>query len=341
MMQVKQKNIAKLNGKDVALFRIVNSRGSYVELINYGATLVSLVVPDRTGKLENVVLGFSDFDGYLHDDCYIGSTIGRYANRIGNASLRIGEKKFQLDKNDNCHSNHGGFAGFHSKVFETEIQNDRICFHLYSEDGEGGFPGNLKFSVLYQWNDRHELRIKYQAISDQDTAVNFTNHAYFNLSALQENGLNQELTIAASTLVDCTPEFIPTGAIIPTEALTFNQQKIGDKINWEKDGMKGVNSYYILDRLSITESACLLYNEKSGRQLEIFTTYPGVQLYTGDFLSSKRVGNHGTFYQPFDGICLECQYYPDSPNHQHFPSTLVKAGEKYSEEIIYRFGIKM
>ena len=341
MRQFKRKKIGKLNGKEIELFRITNSLGNYVELMNYGATLISVVVPNREGKPENVVLGFPDFEGYLHDDCYIGSTIGRYANRIGYASFRIGEKQFRLDKNDSRHSNHGGFSGFNSKIFEPEIQNDGICFHLKSKDGEGGFPGNLKFSVLYKWNDRHELRIHYQAISDQNTVVNFTNHAYFNLSGLQENGLTQELTIVASTLVDCTSEYISTGAVIPTESLAFNQQKIRDKINWEKKGLKGVNSYYIFDRLGITEPVCLLYNEKSGRQLEIFTTYPGVQLYTGDFLSSKRVGNHGTFYQPFDGICLECQFYPDSPNHQHFPSTLLKAGDKYSEEIIYRFGIKM
>ena len=341
MLNVKKKKIAKRNGEDVYLFRITNRHGSYVELMNYGATLVSVVVPDRNGKLGNVALGFSSFEDYLHDDCYIGSTVGRFANRIGNASFQIGGKQFSLDQNDTLHSNHGGFNGFNSKLFDVELFEDGLRFSLESPDGEGGFPGILKFQVVYRWNEKQELHIEYQAESDQDTVVNFTNHAYFNLSAMDENALQQTLTIAASKIVECTPDFIPTGKIIPTGLLDFQQQKIADKINWKAEGLKGINSYYILDAADYSMAACCLYDERSGRQLDVFTSYPGVQLYTGDYLKSTKKGNHGTSYQPFDGICLECQSYPDSPNYAHFPSTLLKAGSNFQKQINYRFSHKI
>lgn len=337
MILIKKTKISDFDNEDVVLIRLTNSLGSYVELLNYGATLVSVVVPDKDGEMGNVVLGFPNIDGYREDDCYIGSTVGRYANRIGNASFRIGEKEFELDKNDGIHSNHGGFNGFNTKLFDYTLINDGVCLSVESFSGESGFPGNVKFSVTYKWNNKQELDITYEAQTDKDTVLNFTNHAYFNLSALKENALQQELTIVSSELVECTPDFIPTGRIIPTADYSFKGQKPEEKVNWNSEGLKGINSYYIFDPVDSSEPVCYLSDTVSGRILEIFTTYPGVQLYTGDFLASKQKGNHGVCYQAFDGICLECQSYPDAPNHAHFPSTLLKEGSKFHENIKYRF----
>ena len=337
MILIEETKISGSDKEGVVLIRLTNSSGSYVELLNHGATLVSVVVPDKHGEMGNVVLGFPNIDAYREDSCYIGSTVGRYANRIGNASFRIGEKGFELDKNDGLHSNHGGFNGFNSKLFDYSLMDDGLCFSAESCSGEGGFPGNVKFSVTYKWNDKQELDISYEAHTDEDTVLNFTNHAYFNLSALTKNALQQELTIASSKLVECTPDFIPTGKIIPTADYGFKGQKLEEKMNWHLEGFKGINSYYIFDRIDSSVPACCLSDTKSGRTLEVFTSYPGVQLYTGDFLASKQKGNHGVCYQAFDGICLECQAYPDAPNHTHFPSALVKSGSKFRETITYRF----
>lgn len=338
MILIKETKISGSDNEGVVFIRLTNSFGSYVELLNYGATLVSAVVPGKDGEMGNVVLGFPNIDAYREDNCYIGSTVGRYANRIGNASFRIGKNRFELDRNDGLNSNHGGFNGFNTKLFDYLLVDNGVRFFLESFSGEGGFPGNVKFSVTYQWNDRQELDIIYEAQSDEDTVLNFTNHAYFNLSALKENALQQELTIASSKLVECTPDFIPTGKIIPTADYGFKGQKLEEKMNLDLEGFKGINSYYIFDRIDSSVPACCLSDTKSGRTLEVFTSYPGVQLYTGDFLASKQKGNHGVCYQAFDGICLECQFYPDAPNQAHFPSALVKAGSKFCETIKYRFG---
>lgn len=338
-MKIFKTDIGEINHRIVSLFRLENSQGSYVELINFGAGLVAVVVPDRNGDLGNVVLGFPSLDGYLQDQCYIGSTIGRYANRIGNASFVIRNVTYQLDRNDDLHSNHGGFAGFHSKVFDSEIGKNTIKFSIESTDGEGGFPGNLKFSVSYSWNEENELLINYQAETDRETVVNFTNHAYFNLSATNENALNQILDIKSSSIVECSSGFIPTGKIVPTGKLDFNNQRIREKMNWQAVGFKGINSYFIFDERSNDKAQCCLIDDKSGRTLEIATSYPGVQLYTGDYLESGVVGSQGFCYRPFDGICLECQYYPDSPNHPDFPPTTLLPGGQYVEEITYKFNV--
>ncbi|WP_157624771.1 aldose epimerase family protein [Sunxiuqinia dokdonensis] len=339
-MKIEKRKIGELNRQEVELYRLMNDAGSYVELTNYGATLVSVVIPDLNGLLGNVVLGFSGLDGYLKDDCYMGATIGRFANRISNARFRIGNEVFRLDENDGTHSNHGGFSGFNTQVFEAEVLSDEIRFNLNSPDGQGGFPGALNLSVYYRWSDRQELTIRFQGISTRETILNLTNHAYFNLSAMARSGLQQKLTMEASRIIECTNDFIPTGRIVPAGELAFSGQRIAEKMNLDSAGFKGINSYYVFEEKGVGQPACLLEDEKSGRQMKVYTSYPGIQFYTGDFLESRVPGSHGVKYQPYDGVCIECQLYPDSPNHPNFPSTLLKVGSEYNEEISYHFDLK-
>lgn len=331
----------KYAGKEVLLFRIKNEKGSYVELTNYGATLVSVVVPDKFNESGNVVLGFPSLDGYLSDECYLGSTVGRYANRIGNAKFTLNGVRVQLEQNDNHHNNHGGFSGFHSRVFEFEIHDTGITFTLSSSHGEGGFPGNVQLKVDYSWNADQELAISYEAITDQPTVLNFTNHAYFNLSALRESIFDHGLQIHSDRILETTNEYIPTGKILSAGKYSFLQPgMLRAKMDFSGDKIQGLNNYYVFENSKEkkgTDPDCILNDPKSGRVMEVFTTYPGVQLYTGDYLTSSFKSHLAEFYKPFDGLCLECQYYPDSPNHPNFPSTVVNPGEVYNEQILYRF----
>ncbi|MBL0745515.1 aldose epimerase family protein [Chryseolinea lacunae] len=328
-------------GKDVFLFRLKNASGAYVELTNYGATLVSVVVPDKTGNLESVVLGFPSLEGYLHDRCYIGSTIGRFANRIGNARFTLDGVTYALDKNDNTNSNHGGPSGFHARVFDFAISDDAVTFMLTSENGEGGFPGKIDFKVKYSWSDDCALAIRFNAVADKRTVLNFTNHAYFNLSPGDGDILNHELTLHADSLASTDKQYIPTGVIAPANDLLFKRHKIRERVKVSDNTMTGVNSYYILNPKEdkILRPAGKMTAQSSGRTLDVFTTYPGVQVYTGDFLHASHTSNLSRPPASFDGLCLECQHYPDAPNHPNFPSTVFDAGQVYDETIVYKFGV--
>lgn len=333
----------KLKGKHVFLFKLKNSSGAFVELMNYGATIISIVVPDKQGILGNVVLGFPSLEGYVNDRCYIGSTIGRYANRIKDARFVLDDVIYYLDKNDNLNSNHGGLNGFHGRIFDFTVNSDSVSFTLVSKDGEGGYPGNIQFNVTYTWNDDNALVIRYEAVSDKRTVLNFTNHAYFNLAAEQGDILSHELSIYAREMLVMGSDHIPTGLIVPVGDKLFHRHVIRDKVTITCDTVKGLNSYYILERQkkNSVNHACTLAAPVSGRLLDIFTTYPGVQFYTGDFLGGEWPTSRFKFLKPFDGLCLECQHYPDAPNNPTFPSTIVDPGKAYDETIIYKFDTRI
>jgi aldose 1-epimerase len=321
--------------KEIFKFRITNAYGNSVELLNYGAIVKSIVVPDAAGNKENVVLGFPTLEGYLKDQSYIGATVGRFANRIHNAAFSIENKTYHLDKNDGKNNNHSGSAGVNNKVFDFIVEDDAVIFVLESKNGEGGFPGNLKTKVTYKWTDENELKIEFFAEADAATPLNFTNHSYFNLSACKEKIYDHQLTIQGSKILESTADYIPTGKIILADEYLFLKDKLKDIMR-----NNGINLYYIFDRNSKNESAvCKLYDEKSGRIMLVYTSYPGVQLYTGDYLNCDIVGEHARLYSSFDGLCLECQYYPDSPNHEHFPNTIFRSGQVYNETITYVFDI--
>lgn len=333
---IRQQPWGSVGGKDVFLFRLENGNGAYVEITNYGAILVSAVVPDRNGRMGNVVLSYPSLEGYLHDTCYIGSTVGRFANRIGNASFVLDGIRYSLDKNDGANTNHGGFNGFNSKVFDFAMEDDKLLLTYTSPHLEGGFPGSMTFTVIYSWSDKNELTIRFKATSDQRTIASFTNHAYFDLSADKGKIFDHELTIQGSQILEADASYVPTGKIIEAGGKQFVHNELREKMSLEGKQMVGLNTYYILDN-DYTGAACTLVHPCSGRRLEVFTSYPGVQLYTGDFLNSEIANERGAKHEPFDGLCLECQFYPDSPNHAHFPSTVLEAGDTFDHHIIYRF----
>jgi aldose 1-epimerase len=219
----------RLNGADVFLFKIENENGAYVELTNYGAGIVSVVVPDRAQHFENVVVGFPGLAGYLNDTCYIGSTIGRYANRISNARFKLDSKIYYLDTNDGKNSNHAGKSGFNYRVFNAETLDNGVVMTLTSPDGDGGYPGKLELMVIYTWSDDNELLINYKATTDKVTIANFTNHAYFNLSAFKSKIYNHKLTLLSDNVVDSYEDYTPSGAIIPAKQNAFNNNKLTDK----------------------------------------------------------------------------------------------------------------
>jgi aldose 1-epimerase len=323
------------DGKEIFKLQITNSHGNYVELLNYGAIVKSIVVPDVEGNKENIVLGFPTLEGYIKDQSYIGATVGRFANRIQNAAFSIENKTYHLDKNDGKNNNHSGSAGVNNKVFDFVVEEDAVIFILKSKNGEGGFPGNLKTKVSYKWTNQNELKIDFLAEADEATPLNFTNHSYFNLSACKEKIHHHQLTIQGSKILESTADYIPTGKILLADEYLFLKDKLKDVMQ-----NSGLNLYYICDRNAKNEnSVCELYDEKSGRIMRVYTSYPGVQLYTGDYLNSDIIGVHDKLYSSFDGLCLECQYYPDSPNHEHFPNTIFQSGQVYSETIIYAFDV--
>ena len=332
----------QINGADVFLFRIENESGAYVELTNYGATIVSVVVPNKEQHFENVVLGFPNVDGYLNDTCYIGSTIGRYANRISNARFKLDGKIFYLDANDGKNSNHAGKSGFNYRVFTAEAFDNGVMMTLTSPDGDGGYPGKLELMVIYTWSNNNELLINYKATTDKATIANFTNHAYFNLSAFKSKIYNHKLTLLSDSIVDLHEDYTPSGAIIPAEQKAFNNNKLGDKFNIDENHVEGLNLFYIINTGSRENGltyAALLTDEASGRALKVYTDYPGVFLYTGDYLSSTTATHTGQGAKPFDALCLECQHYPDSINHPDFPQAVLRAGDVYNQSIVYKFGI--
>jgi aldose 1-epimerase len=339
MMSIKisTKNWGTFGDKEVCLFKLQNSSGAYVELTNYGAGIVSIVVPDKNGKLEHVVLGFNELEGYLDDKFYLGSSIGRFANRIGNAGFPLNGEQYNLEANDMGNSNHSGSSGCHAKAFDFITQGDTILFSLDLPDGEGGFPGNLKLNISYQWTEENQLKIDYQAICDKDTIANFTNHAYFNLSGEHENILAHTLSLNAGQLLEANEQYIPTGKIIDSGKWLFTKNRIADKLREAE--ISGFNQYYILNNTDVGTPAAVLDHNKSGRRLSVYTTYPGLMFYTGDYLTSTHRGKTAKYYQGFDGLCLECQLYPDAPNHSSFPAAVLKRGSDYAEQIIYQFSI--
>jgi aldose 1-epimerase len=303
--------------QDLKLLRLTNTTGTYVELLNLGATLVSFVVPDKTGKLENIILHYPSLEDYRTNPFYLGSTIGRFANRITKAQFDLNGKTCHLDKNDGENCNHGGFNGFHNRIFDLETRgNKSIHFTYESPDGEGGFPGNLHFSVTYSLSEDNELTIKYKVISNKNTVFNPTNHAYFNLSGKGENLLNHKLTIYANRYLMTDKAFLATGEIRTLSDYPLDFSKL-----------QGYNTYFISYSKEHLKHLVRLSETTSGRRLDVYATMPGIQIYTGDFLSAP--------FQARAGIALEAQGYPDAPNHKHFPTTVIEAGKEMQYHIQY------
>ncbi|WP_183557426.1 aldose epimerase family protein [Mucilaginibacter sp. SP1R1] len=326
-------------GEQVCIFKMENEGGAYVELTNYGATLVSAVVPDARGQLGNTVLGFKSLQAYIDERCYIGATIGRYANRISGAKFKLDGTTYHLENNDGKNTNHGGNHGFNSRVFKYAITADGLFFTLLSKDGDGGFPGNLELTVNYHWTDLNELIITYFASTDKKTVASFTNHAYFNLSGKNGKIYDHLLTVYADQVLDNDADYVPTGLIKSTGKIAFDGIPIRNKMKITDNSIVGLNDCYVLNEQGnkLHKLAAKLFEKESGRKLEVYTTYPAVMVYTGDYLQSEHEGHNSRQYGAFEGLCLECQHYPDSPNHSNFPSTVLDAEDVYQETIAYKF----
>ncbi|WP_161554583.1 aldose epimerase family protein [Sinomicrobium soli] len=327
--------------KPVFLFKYENTDGSYAEVTNYGAAIKSVVVPDNAGVFRNVVLDFPALSGYQNDRCYLGATVGRFANRIANASYVHEGYRVCLESNDGPHQNHGGCNGFNAQVFDFEINGELLILYLRSPSGAGGFPGDVFLEVHYTWSRKRELGIKYIARTTVTTPLNITNHSYFNLSGARSEIWNHKLRVASHRVLETSPDYIPTGKIISSEEVyPHNGLSLGENLI-HSDTARGLNDFFILDPVRTecgkSSPACFLHDPETGRTLEVFTTYPGLQIYTGDFLNSRISDDE--CYGPYEGICLECQFYPDSPNHKHFPGTFLEPSETYEETIAYCFGL--
>lgn len=321
-------------GEKVFLFRISNASGAYVEITNYGASIVSVVVPDRHGALSDVVLSYNSLSGYFTDTFYLGATIGRVANRISGARFILNGQTYLLDKNDGRHTNHGGNYGFDKRIFAYEISSEGLLLDLQSKDGEGGFPGNMDFSVLYSFSEDNELKITYTAKCDMPTPSNFTNHSYFNLSGARGDIRNDLLWVNAGYYLEADDEYLPTGRICPVQGGAFDfgtYRRINERMRLKQDNLRGYNAYFLKKDADDTLVASLK-NEASGRVADLYTSMPGVLVYTGEFLSGE--------FDPFAGICLEAQYPPDAVNQPHFISNILQPGETGTDWLKYHFRVE-
>jgi aldose 1-epimerase len=335
--------------KPVNAFVLTNANGMKAKIITYGAIIAELHVPDKDGKLEDVILGFDDLKGYLADPSYQGAVCGRVANRIGNARFTLDGKEYKLAANNGPHSLHGGKKGFGKVVWKAEPfeGKDSVGVKLVykSADGEEGFPGNLTTTVTYTLTDQNELKIDYSATTDKATPINLTNHSYFNLAGPKSGDiLDTELTLEADKYTPPGETLVPTGEIksVKDTPLDFTKPTpIGKRIGQLKGDPVGYDHNFVLNsegkKLALAARA---RDPKSGRILEMFTTEPGVQLYTGNFLDGKLKGKGGVAYKKHQGFCLEAQHFPDSVNQPKFPSVILRPGKTYTQTTVYKFSAK-
>ena len=331
------------------LFTLTNAKGMEVAITNYGGIIVSVKVPDRAGKPGDVVLGFDKLDGYTATPPppYFGALIGRYGNRIGGAKFKLNGTEYTLPKNNGDNCLHGGKRGFDKVVWRAAPAAGGRSLELsyVSPDGEEGFPGNLTVQVTYSLNDNNELGIEYGATTDKLTVVNLTNHSYFNLAGQGEGDiLGHQMMIAADQFTPVDKGLIPTGELRSVQGTPFDFRQptaIGARIDADDEQLKfgqGYDHNFVLNRVGKgPELAARVTEPKSGRVMEVMTTEPGVQFYTGNFLDGSIHGKGGKVYARRSGFCLETQHFPDSPNKPSFPSTSLRPGQQYRTATVYRF----
>ena len=335
----------------VDLYKLTNVNGTEARITNYGATLVALTVADRDGKPADVILGYDSLPEYIKGKYYFGCIAGRYANRIADGKFRLNGTEHILAQNDAGNHLHGGITGFDKVVWQAQedVNDDdkRLILSYLSKDGEEGYPGNLSVTVIYTLTDTNELRIDYSAAVDKITVVNLTNHAYFNLAGAGcGNILNHDLMIHADQFTPTDRRLIPTGDLksVKGTPMDFTRpRKIGARIdqNYEQLRLaKGYDQNWVLNKNEgILGLAARVSEPESGRIMEVFTTQPGIQFYSGNFLGNQINGRAGQKYNHRGGFCLETQHFPDSPNKPDFPSTILKPGSTYEQTTIYKFSV--
>jgi len=332
------------DGKEVFLYTLTNTNGIVVKITNYGGIITSILMPDKNGKTGDIVLGFDSLTPYFSNTPYFGAIVGRYANRIAKGSFTLQGKTYKLAINNGNNALHGGIKGFDKVVWDATETRDSVSVGLVltylSKDGEEGYPGNLKVKATYKLNDRDELSFQVEATTDKPTPVNLCNHTYFNLTEADTNILGHILTLDADLFTQVNAELIPTGNLLPVRGtpMDFNtSEEIGAGIDKVQGGYD--HNYVLRKKSGKLSTAAQVYEPKSGRQVEISTTQPGVQFYSGNFLDGSIVGKNGKTYQKHYGLCLETQHFPDSPNQPAFPNTILKPGDLYSETTIYKFSV--
>lgn len=340
----------QVSGKPTHLFTLENTRGMAVALSDYGARIVGLTVPDKFGKPTDVVLGFATIQGYLDaGEPYHGVTVGRFANRIANGRFTIGNETFNIQPNNGPNALHGGAGGFHTRVWDRRVvYREKADFYYVAADGEEGFPGRLSVMVKYRLTDDNELVIRYRAETDKSTVINLTNHAFFNLNG-EGNGdvLDHVLSIAADEYLPCDEYQIPTGDLVGVAGTPFDftsPKPIGKDINQNDAQLRighGYDHNYVIRPATVAAGASIatVISPLTGIRMDVHTTEPGVQLYTGNFLTGKDVGKQGNPYSKHGAFCLETQHFPDSPNQPDFPSTLLEPGQVFRSETKYRFSV--
>lgn len=335
------------DGTEVTQFTLTNTNGMMMKVIEYGGIITHLTAPDKNGNFDDVVLGHDSLEEYLNSNYYLGALIGRYGNRIANASFSLHGVEYELEKNDGPNNLHGG-SGYHSVVWRCEeLQAEHgsaIKLSYTSEDGEEGFPGTLEIEVTYTLSNHNELIIDYKATTDKSTVINLTQHSYFNLSGMKEDILNHQLHIDADTFLAVDEHSIPSGGLTPVAGTPFDftsLKTIGDDITSDHDQVQKGSGYdhnWVLNKEGEElKFAAVLTHPESGRKMEILTTEPGIQFYSGNFLKNEPTGKSGTANKYRFGLCLETQHFPNSPNRPDFPSTALEPGEEYRTSTVYRF----
>ncbi len=339
------------SGESVELFTLSRAGAPSVSITNLGGFVVSMLAPDRAGRTADVMLGYAGLAGYLADSSYFGCLVGRYANRIGKAAFTLDGKRYALAANDGPNTLHGGPTGFCRRLWTAKVKpqkdGDALELTYVSRDGEEGYPGTLTATVVYSLREDGGLVIDYSATTDAPTVVNLTNHAYFNLAGEGEGTiLDHELQLEADAFTPVDATLIPTGELRPVAGTAFDFRKpaaIGARIDAADQQIQfggGYDHNWVLRGPSGTlRLAARVVEKKSGRQLEVFTTEPGVQFYTGNFLDGKTVGKSGKPYVKRGAFCLETQHYPDSPNQPTFPSAVLRPGQVYRHTTVYRLSV--
>lgn len=341
-----------VDNRPVALYSIENENGLTLQVTNFGCRVVTLFVPDRDGKMNDIVLGYENINRYIDNEGerFLGATIGRYGNRIGAGKFSLDGVDYQLSAFNNGQSLHGGDKGFDRVVWTVDsVAQDYILFSYFSKDMEEGFPGNLRVKMSYRLTSDNEFRIDYSATTDKATPINLTHHSFFNLKGEGNGSINtHELCIAAHQYTPVDSVLIPTGELADIAGTPFdfrNPTIIGSRLNEHNiqfDYCKGYDHNFVLNRKSASdlEFAASVYEPSNGRYMEVWTTEPGIQFYGGNFFNGTTYGKSGKPYKCRESLALETQHFPDSPNQENFPSTILKPGEAYSHVCIYKFGVK-
>ncbi len=349
---IETKPWGELKGKEISLYTFKNASDLQISITNFGATIQSLSVPDANGNFEDVVLGYDGLTGYINDPFYMGSIVGRYANRIAGGKVQIDWQEYQLTVKEGGYHHHGGKEGFNKKVWDAKPFTDRrgsgVMLEYLSADGEEGFPGNLVTKVTYTLNDQNQLIVDFTATTDKTTLINLTQHAYFNLGGHNNNSiLNHQMMLPLADYLPVNAMQVPTGVVTAVADTPFDFRKptaIGELINSGHPQLVLSNGYdhsWVVKKSDSDELklAASLWEPASKRRLNVFTTEPAVHIYAGNFLDGTSTGKSGATYPARSGICLETQHYPDAPNHADFPGTLLKAGKVFKSRTIFEFAI--